>query len=200
LKSVRKAGGRTFRSLVAREELLTALSRGFAARRWVPTISGGVLVAEDGRKISAVEIAILFLNGLFLVPFIFAGILLWFAAVALYAGADRRRAFIVESGEGLYTVSCDDTLCWDTVMSVLRELMAAGVVEIPGYAEVAEGEEITYEELLEVYAKKYGSLRAATMLEMDVQKLIDKGFSRREALKEQAKATRTSGEGTEPQP
>lgn len=200
MKSVRKAGGRTFRSLVTREELFTALSRGFAMRRWVPTISGGVLVAEDGKRIGAVEIAILFLIGLFLVPFIFVGTLLWFAAVALYAGADRRRAFIVESGEGLYTVSCDDTLCWDTAMSVLRELITAGVVEIPGYAEVAEEKEITYEELLEAYAKKYGSLRAATMLEMDLQKLIEKGYSRREALQELAKAVRAGGEGTGPQP
>ena len=197
---MRKAGERAFRSLVTREELFTALSRSFAVRRWAPTISGGVLVAEDGRKIGAVEVAILFLIGLFLVPFISLGILLWFVAAALYAGADRRRAFIVESGEGLYTVSCDDTLCWDTVMSMLRELMAAGVVETPGYAEVAEVEEVTYEELLEAYAKKYGSLRAATMLEMDVQKLIEKGFSRREALKELAKAVRASGEGPGPQP
>jgi len=200
LKSVRKACERTFRSLVAREELFTALSRSFAVRRWAPTISGGVLVAEDGKKIGPVEIAILFLLGLFLVPFIFLGILLWFVAAALYAGADRRRAFIVESGEGLYTVSCDDTPCWDTVMGILRELMAAGVVEIPGYAEVAEGREVTYEELLEAYAKKYGSLRAATMLEMDVQKLIEKGFSRREALWELARAVRASGEEAGPKP
>jgi hypothetical protein len=78
--------------------------------------------------------------------------------------------------------------------------MAARVVEIPGYAEVAEGKEITYEELLEAYAKKYGSLRAATMLETDLQKLIEKGYSRREALQELAKAVRASGEGTGPQP
>ena len=195
-----KSGGRAFRSLVAREELFAALSRGFAMRRWVPTVSGSVLVAEDGKRIGAVEIAILFLIGLFLVAFFFLGFLLWFAAVALYAGADRRRAFIIETGEGLYTVSCDDTLCWDTAMSVLRELMAAGMVEIPGYAEVTEErEEVIYGELLEAYTKRYGSLRAATMLEMDVQRLIEKGFSRREALRELARTVRASSEGAGPQ-
>jgi len=86
------------------------------------------------------------------------------------------------------------------VIGILRELMTAGVVEIPGYTEVAEGGEVTYKELLEAYAKKYGSLRAATMLEMDVQKLIERGFSRGEALKELAKAARASGEGTGPEP
>lgn len=174
----------SFTSEVPRERLFDELSKEFARAGWEPRIHGSVFVAEDGKSYSKLLVALLVILGFLLILFFFIGLLFWIFAAAYYAGAERRKAFVSQTGDKLYEAACSDNVSRTVLLNVLRRLSEARVAE--QYAEpvklIEPTPEQAYEELLEFYRVLYGTL-APRRLERDLKNLEERGLSREEAIK-----------------